>query len=140
MEMEGGRTVVVVPEDHGDEDGDESSRRGQLDGDGLSHEGGMGRPGWIGGWPRRGRKTDDDDGKGEVEQTLEPLIPVPRVSRLPCAVPTLSQADKHIGQSVVTGQWTLDTPQRPDHRPDHTTLSPQPLRHYILRRQFVQCL
>lgn len=87
-----------------------------------------------------GGKRTTTTGKGRLNKHSNPSFPSPRVSRLPCAVPTLSQADKHIGQSVVSGQWTLDTPQRPDHRPDHTTLSPQPLRHYILRRQFVQCL
>lgn len=87
-----------------------------------------------------GGKRTTTTGKGRLNKHSNPSFPSPRVSRLPCAVPTLSQADKHIGQSVVTGQWTLDTPQRPDHRPDHTTLSPQPLRHYILRQQFVQCL
>lgn len=103
----GGRTVVVVPEDHGDEDGDESSRRGQLDGDGLSHEGGMGRPGWIGGWPRRGRKTDDDDGKGEVEQTLEPLIPVPPSFALAlCGPDSLAGGQAHW---TVSGHWSVDT-------------------------------
>lgn len=126
MEMEGGRTVVIVPEDHGDGDEDESSRRGQLDGDGLSHGSGMGRPGWIGGWPRRGEKTDDDDGKGEVEQTLEPLIPVPPSSALALCGP-----DSPPRTSTLDSQWSLvggplDTPQRPDHRPDHTTLPLSP--------------
>lgn len=126
MEMEGGRTVVIVPEDHGDGDEDESSRRGQLDGDGLSHEGGMGRPGWVGGWPRRGEKTDDDDGKGEVEQTLEPLIPVP-----PSFALALCGPDSPRRTSTLDSQWSLvggplDTPQRPDHRPDHTTLPLSP--------------
>lgn len=144
MEMEGGRTVIVPR-------GPRRRRRGRGRGQELGTRS-IGRrraltraewcrPGWIGGWPRRGRKTDDDDGKGRLNNHSNPSFPSPRVSRLPCAVPTLSQADKHIGQSVVSGHSTGHCTAAPGSAPGpHHPPSLQPLRHYILRRQFVQCL
>jgi hypothetical protein len=123
MEVEGGR-AVIVPEDRGDEDEDEDEEDGQevnwtaTD----SQEGGMGRPGLavgrVVGGKRPGRTTATGSQQpGErLNKHSNPSFPSPQVSRLPCAVPNSPRRTR----TLDSGQWT---PQRPDQRPDHTTLS-----------------